>query len=101
MPGSVGLSYVWSQQAEIGVPLELIKQRLLDSYYQSSYSNINNSNRLLSYARFKHEFRFEHYLVFIVERKYRMTLRQFRLSSHNLRIERGRYEGILFVKFAL
>ena len=82
---SVGLSYVWSHQAEIDVPLELIKQRLFDSYYQSWYSNINNSNGLLSYAGFKHEFRFEHYLDFVVERKYRMALRQFKLSSQTAR----------------
>ena len=90
----IGLSYVWLQQAEIDVPLSLIKQRLFDSYYQSWYSNINNSNRLLSYAGFKHEFKFEKYLDFIGERKYRTALSKFRLSSHNLNIERGRYEGI-------
>ena len=61
----IGLLYVWLQQAEIDVPLSLIKQRSFDSYYQSWYSNINNSNRLLSYAGFKHEFEFEKYLDFI------------------------------------
>ena len=90
----IGLSYVWLQQAEIDVPLNLIKQRLFDSYYQSWYSNINNSNRQLSYAGFKYEFEFEKYLDFIGERKYRTALSRFRLSSHNLNTERGRYEGI-------
>ena len=90
----IGLSYVGLQQAEIDVPLSLIKQRLFDSYYQSWYLNINNSNRLHSYAGFKHEFKFEKYLDFIGERKYRTALSRFRLSSHNLNIERGRYEGI-------
>ena len=89
----IWLSYVWLQQAE-DVPLSLIKQRLFDSYYQSWYSNINNSNRLLSYAGFKHEFEFEKYFDFIGERKYCTALSRFRLPSHNLNIERGRYESI-------
>ena len=82
----VGLSNVWSQQAEIDVPFELIKQRLFDSYFQSWCANINNSNRLLSYTGFKHEFEFKNYLDFIVDRKYRSALSRFSLSSHNLGI---------------
>ena len=39
-------------------------------------------------------FEFEKYLDFIGERKYRTALSRFRLSSHNLNIEHGRYEGI-------
>ena len=71
-----------------------IKQRLLDTYKQSWYSAINNSNRLETYARFKHEFEIETYLDFIKENKYKIALTQFRLSSHNLAIERGRIEHI-------
>ena len=45
------------------------------------------------YARFKHEFGFEKYLDFTVERKFRIALSRFRISSHDLFIERGRYEN--------
>ena len=46
------------------------------------------------YARFKHEFEMEHYLDFITENKYKIALTKFRLSSHDLAIERGRLEHI-------
>ena len=90
---SLGLSYVWLQQNEIEIPISLIKQRLFDIYFQSWYSDINNSNRLLTYARFKHEFTCEKNLDFISNEKYRFALTRFRLSSHELEIERGRYEN--------
>ena len=72
----------------------MIKQRILDIYKQTWYVAVNNSNRLLLYSRYKHEFIFEKYLDFIVEKKYRIALRQFRLSSHDLEIERGRYADV-------
>ena len=34
----------------------LIKQRIYDAYSQTWYADINNSNRLITYARYKHEF---------------------------------------------
>lgn len=90
----LGLTYIWLQQTEIVIPINLIKQRIFDSFYQSWYANINNSNRLLTYSRYKHEFKFENYLDFILEKKYKIALTQFRLSSHDLEIERGRYVNI-------
>ena len=46
------------------------------------------------YARYKHNFEIENYLDFIIEKKYKVALTQFRLSSHDLAIERGRYENL-------
>ena len=46
------------------------------------------------YARYKHDFEIEKYLDFITEKKYKIALTQFRLSSHDLAIERGRYENL-------
>lgn len=94
MLDSLGLSYIWTQQAETDVPLNLIKQRLFDTCYQTWCTDIYNSNRLLTYARFKHEFECEEYLTFIADSKFRTALTRFRLSSHNLHIERGRYENV-------
>ena len=90
----IRLSNIWVQQFEITIPYNLIKQRISDMYKQSWYSSINNSNRLEMYSRFKHEFNMENYLDFIKEKKYRFALTRFRLSSHDLAIERGRYENI-------
>ena len=84
----LGLTYIWVQQDHINIPCDLIQQRIMDMYKQSWYTNINNSSRLLMYARFKHEFEMEHYLDFITEKKYKIALTKFRLSSHDLAIER-------------
>ena len=90
----LGFSNIWIYQNDIDIPFNLIKQRLLDTYKQSWYSTINNSYRLETYARCKHEFEIEKYLDFIKEKKFKFALTQFRLSSHNLAIERGRFENI-------
>ena len=90
----LGIPCVWLQQNETEIPLSLIKQRLFVVYFQNWYPGINNSNRLLTYARFKHEFTCEKYLDFITNEKFRFALTRFRLSSHELEMESGRYENI-------
>ena len=87
----LGLSYI---QNEFTILVDLIKQCIFDNYYQSWYSNINNSSRLSMYSRYKHDFLFETYLDTIPDQKFRSTLTKFRLSSHNLAIERVRFENI-------
>ena len=37
-----GFDYVWRHQAEIEIPFQLIRQRIIDTYIQSCYSDINN-----------------------------------------------------------
>ena len=61
------------QQAEIEIPFNVIKTELLDIYKQTWYTEINNSNRLSAYARFKHDFMCEKYLDFISDKKYRVA----------------------------
>ena len=46
------------------------------------------------YARYKHDFELLIYLDFLTEKKYKIALTQFRLSSHDLAVEHGRYEKI-------
>ena len=91
---NLGLGNLWIQQEHLNIYLPLIKQRIFDQYYQSWYSTINNSQRLSSYCRYKHTFQIEKYLDSITERKYKIALCRFRLSSHKLEIERGRYFNI-------
>ena len=45
------------------------------------------------HARYKHDF--ENYLDFITEKKYKIALTQYRLSSHDLAVERERYENLI------
>ena len=70
------------------------KAAYLRFFHTSWYGTINNSNRLLLYSRYKHDFEQEKYPDFIQENKFRTALTKFRLSSHDLAIERGRYESI-------
>ena len=90
---ALGLNYLWTGTQDIS-DINIIKQRLFDQYKQSWYSNINNSNRLSSYCRYKHEFRCEIYLDTIHEKRFKIALSRFRLSSHQLEIERDRYHDI-------
>ena len=64
----LGLNYIWLQQSELAIPLNLIKQRNFDNYYQSWYSNINNSSRLSMYSRYKNHFLFETYVDVIPDK---------------------------------
>ena len=50
-----GFGDIWLNQSA-SVPFPVIKQRILDTYYQSWYAEVNNSPRLSSYCRFKHSF---------------------------------------------
>ena len=91
---TLGLGDLWRYQEIADIDLTTIKQRILDHYYQSWYSSKNNSPRLSTYSRFKHTFNLESYLDIIYERKCKIALTRFRLSSHRLEIERGRYFNI-------
>ena len=91
---SHGLGNIWLQQFEIQIPLNEIKQRILDTYYQSWNADISNSQRLSTYSTIKHTFEQEKYLNCIQEKKYRIAYSRLRVSSHNLAIESGRYTNI-------
>ena len=89
------MANLWvNQEHNNDLLLKLIKERILDQYKQSWYSAINNSQRLISYCRFKHDFKLETYLDVIQDNKFKIALSRFRLSSHNLEIERGRYTNV-------
>ena len=87
-------SNIWLNQDVTSVSFSVIKQRILDVYQQSWYADINKSPRLSTYRRFKHTFVLEKYLDFILEKKYRIALCQFRISAYNLAIEIGRHQNI-------
>ena len=89
-----GLSNIWQYQDQYDINLIQIKQRLFDQYHQSWYNALKCSQGLISYSRYKHTFYLEPYLDNIHERKFQTALTRFRLSSHNLEIERGRYQNI-------
>ena len=91
---NLGLGDLWLNQQHCDIFLPEIKQRILDQYHQSWYSEINNSQRLASYSRVKHSFEQEIYLDILTEKKYKVALTKFRFSSHTLETETGRYHNI-------
>ena len=54
-----GFEYIWLLQSDIEIAFESITLRILDTYKQTWYSDINNSSRLRSYCLFKHTFELE------------------------------------------
>ena len=50
--------------------------------------------KLRTYIKFKENFKISSYLSQYMPRKLQKTMAQFRTSSHKLRIETGRYEGL-------
>ena len=91
---NLGLGDLWLNQQHCDIFLPEIKQKILDQYHQSWYSEINNSQRLASYNRVKHSFEQEIYIDILTEKKYKVALTKFRLSSHTFEIETGRYHNI-------
>ena len=66
------------------------KQRVVDAFKQSWYNDIANNRVLTLYKNYKLSFDVEHYLN-ALPNKLRAALSRLRLSSHQLRIETGRY----------
>ena len=89
-----GLQNLGTYQTTLSTNYAQIKTRLLDIYKQTWYSHINNSRRLETYAIYKQTFDLETFLKSINTNKYRISLTKFRLSAHDLAIERDRHEGI-------
>ncbi|MCG7875093.1 MAG: reverse transcriptase family protein [Candidatus Thiodiazotropha endolucinida] len=91
---SLGFSNFWMTQ-EVDIPsYQLIKNRIRDNFTQSWYARISNTSKLEYYCQFKTEFKFEKYVDCIKNDRQRSELAAFRLSAHNLDIERGRHIAV-------
>ena len=91
-----GFVFVWESQ---GVENEkqfvsLLIQRLKDQYLQNWHERVSLSAKLVSYIGFTTMYNLELYLHQITNRKYRRVISKFRISAHDLKIERGRYSGV-------
>ena len=91
---SLGFAETWHNQF-VEIPnLNVIRTRIRDQFMQHWCSHINNTPKLEYYSMFKTTFGFEKYLECIMNDKFRKSLTSFRVSAHNLEIERGRYYNI-------
>ena len=71
-------------------------ERLKDIYYQESFQEINSvDSKLRTYAKFKTDTVMENYLCTTENIWDRTALSKFRLSNHDLMIEKGRHQGLV------
>jgi hypothetical protein len=72
----------------------LSKSNFIYFWTFTSKTSIRNSSRLSSYSIYKRSFETEEYLNKVNINKFRLSLTKFKLSSHNLAKETGRYENV-------
>ena len=69
----------------------VLLERLVDQYNQTSFGSIQTSNKLHIFSQIKKEPGRETYLSEVIP-KHRRAMTKLRMSSHSLEIERGRYD---------
>ena len=94
MLNNLGFSHVWNNQEQNDIPFNEIKQRIIDQTNQEILMANTTSSKLKTYCLFKLDTSCESYLNTITLNKYKFALSRFRLSSHNLALETGRYYNI-------
>ena len=95
-----GFGIVWMEQC-VGDKESFLNEfvrRLNDCHEQDWHRDINNSSKLSIYCTFKSLLEREMYLDVVDSWKFRRVITKFRVSCHNLEIEKGRHEGILLEK---
>ncbi len=90
----LGYSDIWSNFDRNFNYLPLFKQRLRDQYIQNWSMSLKSLSKLDQYCKYKTQFHFEKYIDAIKNDVLRKQLSCFRLCSHKLEIEVGRYSGI-------
>ena len=91
-----GLNSSWENQTISENEVRLVSCTLHENFVKNTLGNILDSEKypkLRTYKLFKHDFRLANHLLFLNNRNHQIALTKFRLSSHNLRIETGRYEA--------
>ena len=90
----IGLGDVWETDAKCvnhSLLIQQFEQWLKDAFIQSCVSNMETSNRCLLYRTLCREFSMASYLYKIHIPANRKAMTKFRLSSHKLMVERGRW----------
>ena len=74
--------------------MPMLSQRLHDQYIQKWNETLNSQSKMEYYCMFKRDFVFEKYLECVSNKTTRIQLSRFRLCSHSLEIECGRYNRV-------
>ena len=93
----LGFINVWNEQTVNSNLLPIIKQRIFDQAKQSIFAKISVMNKCFLYKHIVNKISLQIYLQKCIPKKYVKYLTMFRLSSHSLAIETGRYQGVLNV----
>ena len=91
---NLGFGYLWNSLNVNSMYAQGFKQRLQDQYMQDWSTSIANQPKLSYYRLFKCEHKYEMYLDIVDNTVLRKSLSRFRLSSHSLEIETGRYTNV-------
>ena len=94
----LGFSPVWENHSTFnsGLLLASIKNKLKErfiSFWKQRMLGDETKKKLRTYRLLKHNFGIEPYLEDIRDKSVRKCLSSFRISTHRLRIERGRHVG--------
>jgi hypothetical protein len=90
----LGLLELWSNQYIDSRYFPVIKQRILDQELQSIMSKMAVSSKCSLYTHYIHSCTLQYYLRKPIPAMYQKMIAKFRLSSHCLAIETGRYTNI-------
>ena len=97
---NMGFGYIWLAQG-VGNPrlfLKVFQQRVNDTFIQTWESRLDESSRALFYNNIR-SFTLQPYLNICNISRYRNALSCFRLSSHRLEVEAGRWNKPISIPF--
>ena len=91
----LGFGYILNNFDDTINYLPKLKQRLRDQYIQLWHDTLSSQTKMQYYIKFKTVFEYEKYLDAVSNENYRQEMSRFRLSSHRLEIESGRYNNVV------
>ena len=88
--GNLGLNYILN--GDVSNPEVVVHKRITDVFLQNAFTEISKEgSKLRTYCLLKKEARREPYLKSVKNVKDRISMTKFRLSNHELMIEKGRH----------
>ena len=91
---NIGLNFSATPTTGEQAPSVQVLNRERDMFHEAVTNEIQNSSKLKTLSILKGNFSCEDYLLLVPNVANRTALTKFRLSNHNLMIEKGRYENI-------
>ena len=91
----LGFTEIWNKQYLDVSFIPLIKQRIFDQEKQIVLGKISDSSKCFLYRHLLYSYDMQLYLKRPIPKKLQNCISRFRLSSHSLSIETGRYHNIV------